>query len=265
MSTFFDSTAGAAEASEALRGLAHASRGSDQPAQLYGVRSTTFAFASCSSNRSSPYRRTRAPSAGAADVPRQFTFQVATRNPMSSPMSSGCLEASPGGRLVVGCEGVVDDACQASFQAAQRFGGRHTLSLLLVVVLLPEAVGEPDLGDRDPVERSIQLPVPRARQPHPPRGPSRPHRNGGDAGVPGELGLGSETGDPAASPTSLAAVSAPQPGRAISDGAATATAAAMRRSKVLTRAVSATTSSSSARANSATMPSTPTSHCRSAC
>lgn len=37
MATFFDSTADAAEASEALRGLAHASRGFDEPAQMYGV------------------------------------------------------------------------------------------------------------------------------------------------------------------------------------------------------------------------------------
>ena len=37
MPTFFDSTADAAEASEALRGLAHASRAFDQPAQMYGV------------------------------------------------------------------------------------------------------------------------------------------------------------------------------------------------------------------------------------
>ncbi len=37
MPTFFDSTADAAEASEALRGLAHASRDFDQPAQMYGV------------------------------------------------------------------------------------------------------------------------------------------------------------------------------------------------------------------------------------
>ena len=37
MPTFFDSTADAAEASEALRGLAHASRGFDQPAEMYGV------------------------------------------------------------------------------------------------------------------------------------------------------------------------------------------------------------------------------------
>ena len=37
MPTFFDSTADAAEASEALRGLAHTSRGFDQPAQMYGV------------------------------------------------------------------------------------------------------------------------------------------------------------------------------------------------------------------------------------
>ena len=33
----FDSTADAAEASEALRGLAHASRGFEEPAQMYGV------------------------------------------------------------------------------------------------------------------------------------------------------------------------------------------------------------------------------------
>ena len=37
MPTFFDSTADAAEASESLRGLAHASRTFDQPAQMYGV------------------------------------------------------------------------------------------------------------------------------------------------------------------------------------------------------------------------------------
>ena len=37
MPTFFDSTADAAEASKALRGLAHASRTFDQPAQMYGV------------------------------------------------------------------------------------------------------------------------------------------------------------------------------------------------------------------------------------
>lgn len=37
MPTFFDSTADAAEASEALRGLAHASRGFEQPAEMYGV------------------------------------------------------------------------------------------------------------------------------------------------------------------------------------------------------------------------------------
>lgn len=37
MPTFFDSTADAAEASEALRGLAHANRTFDQPAQMYGV------------------------------------------------------------------------------------------------------------------------------------------------------------------------------------------------------------------------------------
>lgn len=37
MPTFFDSAADAAEASEALRGLAHASRAFDQPAQMYGV------------------------------------------------------------------------------------------------------------------------------------------------------------------------------------------------------------------------------------
>ena len=37
MSTFFDPTADATEASEALRGLAHASRTFDQPAQMYGV------------------------------------------------------------------------------------------------------------------------------------------------------------------------------------------------------------------------------------
>ena len=37
MPTFLDSTADAAEASEALRGLAHASRGFDQPAEMYGV------------------------------------------------------------------------------------------------------------------------------------------------------------------------------------------------------------------------------------
>lgn len=37
MPTFFDSAADAAEASEALRGLAHASRTFDQPAQMYGV------------------------------------------------------------------------------------------------------------------------------------------------------------------------------------------------------------------------------------
>lgn len=34
MPTFFDSTA---DASEVLRGLAHASRGFDEPAQMYGV------------------------------------------------------------------------------------------------------------------------------------------------------------------------------------------------------------------------------------
>ena len=37
MPTFFDSTADAAEASEALRGLTHASRGFDQPAEMYWV------------------------------------------------------------------------------------------------------------------------------------------------------------------------------------------------------------------------------------
>jgi hypothetical protein len=37
MPTFFNPTADAAEASEALRGLAHASRGLDQPAEMYGV------------------------------------------------------------------------------------------------------------------------------------------------------------------------------------------------------------------------------------
>lgn len=37
MPTFFDSTADAAEASEALRGLAHASRDLDQPTETYGV------------------------------------------------------------------------------------------------------------------------------------------------------------------------------------------------------------------------------------
>jgi len=37
MPTFFDATADAAEASEALWGLAHASRTFDQPAQMYGV------------------------------------------------------------------------------------------------------------------------------------------------------------------------------------------------------------------------------------
>ena len=37
MSTFFEPTADATEASEALRGLAHASRTFDQPAQMYGV------------------------------------------------------------------------------------------------------------------------------------------------------------------------------------------------------------------------------------
>lgn len=37
MPTFFDPTADAAEASEALRGLAHASRTFEQPAQMYGV------------------------------------------------------------------------------------------------------------------------------------------------------------------------------------------------------------------------------------
>ncbi|SDY99116.1 hypothetical protein SAMN05428934_107144 [Tessaracoccus flavus] len=37
MPTFFDSTVDAAEASEALRGLAHASRAFDQHAQMYGV------------------------------------------------------------------------------------------------------------------------------------------------------------------------------------------------------------------------------------
>lgn len=37
MPTFSDSTADAAGASEALRGLAHASRGVDEPAQMYGV------------------------------------------------------------------------------------------------------------------------------------------------------------------------------------------------------------------------------------
>ena len=37
MPTFFDSTADAAEASGALRGLTHASRGFDQPAEMYGV------------------------------------------------------------------------------------------------------------------------------------------------------------------------------------------------------------------------------------
>ena len=37
MPTFFNSTADAAEASEALRGLAHASRRFDQPADMYGV------------------------------------------------------------------------------------------------------------------------------------------------------------------------------------------------------------------------------------
>lgn len=37
MPTFYDPTADAAEASEALRGLAHASRTFDQPAEMYGV------------------------------------------------------------------------------------------------------------------------------------------------------------------------------------------------------------------------------------
>lgn len=37
MPTFFDSTADAAEASQALRGLAHASRSFEQPAEMYGV------------------------------------------------------------------------------------------------------------------------------------------------------------------------------------------------------------------------------------
>lgn len=37
MPTFFDSTADTAEASEALRGLAHPSRGFDQPAEMTGV------------------------------------------------------------------------------------------------------------------------------------------------------------------------------------------------------------------------------------
>ena len=42
MPTFFDSTADAAEASEALRGLAHASRSFDQPAEMYGVIGDLF-------------------------------------------------------------------------------------------------------------------------------------------------------------------------------------------------------------------------------
>ena len=61
-------------------------------------------------------------------------------------MSSGGSERGSCGGLVGG-EVVVDDAGEASFEAAQGFGGGHSFCLLLLVVGLTQAV-HADLGSR---------------------------------------------------------------------------------------------------------------------
>jgi hypothetical protein len=55
-------------------------------------------------------------------------------------------------------EVAVEDAGEATFEAAQGLGVGHALGLLLAVVRLREPI-EADLGDRDPVDRRVELPV----------------------------------------------------------------------------------------------------------
>lgn len=74
-----------------------------------------------------------------------------------SPMSSRCRKTRRSS-VLVGVEVAVDDAGEAAFQTAQGLGVGHAFGLLLPVVGLPEPV-EADLGDRDPMDRGVELAV----------------------------------------------------------------------------------------------------------
>jgi hypothetical protein len=176
-------------------------------------------------------------------------------------MSSRGREQVPSGGLdgvVVGLEGVEHDAGEASFEAAQRFGGGHSLGLLLLVVGLAEAV-HTDLGDGDAVDRGVELSVAGAGEADASGGVAGPDRDRGDAGVAGERGLGFAPADARGLADELAAVRAPTPGMLSSDGAALAVRSAMRRSKASIQTVSSMMSRSSSRASSATRPAKPSS------
>ena len=106
---------------------------------------------------------------------------------------------------------VVDDARQPAFEASQCFGGRHAFGLLLLVVGLAQSV-HPDLGDRDPVDRCVELPVARSSQSDSSGGVARPHRDRRDAGVAGKGCFGFEAADPGGLPDELGRSQLPDPG-----------------------------------------------------
>ena len=84
-------------------------------------------------------------------------------------MSSRCQLARLCSVFVVGVEVAENDSCEAAFEAAQRFGGGIAFGETVPVVGLAQAV-EADLGDRDPVQGSVELTVARAGHPDPASG-----------------------------------------------------------------------------------------------
>ena len=139
-------------------------------------------------------------------------------------MSSRGRESSRGrGRRVV-LQCLEDDAGESSFEGAQGLGLGVAGVEAFAVVAAAEAVAA-DLGDRDPVEGGVELPVAGLVDADPAVGASGPDRDRRDAGVQGELASVAKRSTPAVSPTILAAVSGPQPGSSSSTGARSVTSA----------------------------------------
>src|ERR1700756_1344805 len=104
-------------------------------------------------------------------------------------MSSRCRLARLGSVLVVVVAVGGGGAREATFEAAQGlgFGGASVKPFLVV----PAAQSvESDLGNGDPVQCGVELTVARAAHPDPAGSVARPHRDGRNAGMPGESRFG---------------------------------------------------------------------------
>ena len=74
-------------------------------------------------------------------------------------MSSRCWEGRGLTVVVVGCEELEDDAGEAAFEAAQGFGLGFALGQFLLVVGPSQGAGHPGLGDRDAVDRGVEVTI----------------------------------------------------------------------------------------------------------